>query len=395
MRGCFFLKEEEETATIPHAKLRFTYRQMEISDTCILWGLARLHTLRGIRVWTGSPGNVLSHHFIISLTSAQDENRLSRCDFQFSFFFLQRLCYKRIQAQRRKSPRRFGVHLDSLLNENKSCDREIKKINKYNEDAWYDSTLTFTGATCFQFWRASNNPQQLATKVSPRSEGAVFTQIDKSHSDGFFIKISFIAQKAFVSQPAWPYLPSKSALAPKLQLHSNINFIHNSMISGVTRPRCFQFSVNPESPGRKLWSKKQHNNNKHTVCFLLEVRGQERSDGVLQTVHLRYSGGEKAARCLEAEWLRWVCARACVERDALCQEERAQPPLTHPSTPLSLLSSPHKFRQRALNQQHPLQSDPRSLQSQQSRGVQPLSCGTLTRKKRLHVWLRYTLWKMP
>lgn len=52
MRGCFFLKEEEEeeTATIPHAKLRFTYRQMEISDTCILWGLARLHTLRGIRV---------------------------------------------------------------------------------------------------------------------------------------------------------------------------------------------------------------------------------------------------------------------------------------------------------------------------------------------------------
>lgn len=130
MRGCFFLKEEEETATIPHAKLRFTYRQMEISDTCILWGLARLHTLRGIRVWTGSPGNVLSHHFIISLTSAQDENRLSRCDFQFSFFFLQRLCYKRIQAQRRKSPRRFGVHLDSLLNENKSCDREIK--NKKN-----------------------------------------------------------------------------------------------------------------------------------------------------------------------------------------------------------------------------------------------------------------------
>lgn len=88
MRGCFFLKEEEEeTATIPHAKLRFTYRQMEISDTCILWGLARLHTLRGIRVWTWSPGNVLSHHFIISLTSAQDENRLARCDFQFSIFF--------------------------------------------------------------------------------------------------------------------------------------------------------------------------------------------------------------------------------------------------------------------------------------------------------------------
>lgn len=138
--------------------------------------------------------------------------------------------------------------------------------------------------------------------------------MDESHSDGFFIKISLIAQKAFVSQPAWPYLPSKSALAPKLQLHSNINFIHNSMISGVTRPRCFQFSVNPESPGRKLWSKQRHNNNKHTVCFLLEVRGQERSDGVLQTVHLRYSGGEKAARCLEASRVTpmSVRARACV-----------------------------------------------------------------------------------
>lgn len=217
--------------------------------------------------------------------------------------------------------------------------------------------------------------------------------MDESHSDGFFIKISLIAQKAFVSQPAWPYLPSKSALAPKLQLHSNINFIHNSMISGVTRPRCFQFSVNPESPGRKLWSKQRHNNNKHTVCFLLEVRGQERSDGVLQTVHLRYSGGEKAARCLEAEWLRWVCARARVAGRTLPGRARTAAP--YPPTPLSLLSSPHKFRQRALNQQHPLQSDLRSLQSQQSRGVQPLSCGTLTRKKRLHVWLRYTLWKMP
>lgn len=218
--------------------------------------------------------------------------------------------------------------------------------------------------------------------------------MNESHSYGFFIKISFIAQKAFVSQPAWPYLPSKSALAPKLQLHSNINFIHNSMISGVTRPRCFQFSVNPESPGRKLWSKQRHNNNKHTVCFLLEVRGQERSDGVLQIVHLRYSGGEKAARCLEAEWLRWVCARVCGAGRTLPGRARTAAPYP-PTHPLSLLSSPHKFRQRALNQQHPLQSDLRSLQSQRSRGVQPLSCGTLTRKKRLHVWLRYTLWKMP
>lgn len=159
--------------------------------------------------------------------------------------------------------------------------------------------------------------------------------MDESHSDGFFIKISLIAQKAFVSQPAWPYLPSKSALAPKLQLHSNINFIHNSMISGVTRPRCFQFSVNPESPGRKLWSKQRHNNNKHTVCFLLEVRGQERSDGVLQTVHLRYSGGEKAARCLEAEWLRWVCARARVWNGthSAGKSAHSRPLPTHP--PLS------------------------------------------------------------
>lgn len=167
------------------------------------------------------------------------------------------------------------------------------------------------------------------------------------------------------------------------------------MISGVTRPRCFQFSVNPESPGRKLWRKQRHNNNKHTVCFLLEVRGQERSDGVLQTVHLRYSGGEKAARCLEASRVTpmSVRARACVWSGTHSAGKSAHSrPLP---TPLSLLSSPHKFRQRALNQQHPLQSDLRSLQSQQSRGVQPLSCGTLTRKKRLHVWLRYTLWKMP
>lgn len=88
-----------------------------------------------------------------------------------------------------------------------------------------------------------------------------------------------------------------------------------------------------------------------------------------------------------------VRARARVAGRTLPGRARTAAP--YPPTPLSLLSSPHKFRQRALNQQHPLQSDLRSLQSQQSRGVQPLSCGTLTRKKRLHVWLRYTLWKMP
>lgn len=41
----------------------------------------------------------------------------------------------------------------------------------------------------------------------------------------------------------WPYLPSKSALAPKQQLYNNINFIHISMISRVARPRCLLFSV--------------------------------------------------------------------------------------------------------------------------------------------------------
>lgn len=101
----FFLKEEEETATIPHAKLRFTYRQMEISDTCILWGLARLHTLRGIRVWTWSPGNVLSHHFIISLTSAQDENRLSRCDLIFLFFIFAALVLQKNPSSEAQKPK--------------------------------------------------------------------------------------------------------------------------------------------------------------------------------------------------------------------------------------------------------------------------------------------------
>lgn len=53
---------------------------MEISDTCILWGLARLHTsiftcLVGVVFEHEAPGDVLSNHFIISPMAAQDEKR--------------------------------------------------------------------------------------------------------------------------------------------------------------------------------------------------------------------------------------------------------------------------------------------------------------------------------
>lgn len=60
--------------------MKSAYRQIEISDTCILRGLARLHTSTFtyfiIFVFEHeAPGNVLSHHLIISLMSAQDKPR--------------------------------------------------------------------------------------------------------------------------------------------------------------------------------------------------------------------------------------------------------------------------------------------------------------------------------
>lgn len=110
------------------------------------------------------------------------------------------------------------------------------------------------------------------------------------------------------------------------------------MISGVTRPRCLQFSVNPESPGGKLWSKQRHNNNKHTVCFLLEVRGQERSDGVLQTVHLRYSGGERRQPDAWKQSDSVECARVCVwsGTHSAGKSAHSRPLPTHHPTPPSL-----------------------------------------------------------
>lgn len=71
-------ERRKEAGSMHHVhKLRCTYRQIEISDACILRSLARLHAsvfayFTGFVFEHEAPGDMLSHHFTICLISAQD-----------------------------------------------------------------------------------------------------------------------------------------------------------------------------------------------------------------------------------------------------------------------------------------------------------------------------------
>lgn len=153
-----------------------------------------------------------------------------------------------------------------------------------------------------------------------------------------------------------PYLPSKSALAPKQQLYNNINFIHKSMISGAARTRCSLFSViqthrggNNQTEGQQSWFDARRRRTGRTG-LLASCRRCESESSPLP-------GSRVTPMC--------VCV--CVWSGTHSAEKRA-----HSSLSLSLLTSSVRGLS---NQQHPLQSD---RVSRVFRSQRPASraCGT-------------------
>lgn len=118
-----------------------------------------------------------------------------------------------------------------------------------------------------------------------------------------------------------PYLPSKSALAPKQQLYNNINFIHKSIISGVARQRSFFSAIHKlgrKSRGGKnrMWTRRSFTGGAQVeqVCW---------PPSNYSCAIVRRCYRTKAARCLEVA----VCA--CVRSGTHSARNRAHsPPLS-------------------------------------------------------------------
>lgn len=115
----------------------------------------------------------------------------------------------------------------------------------------------------------------------------------------------------------WPYLPSKSALAPTQQLHNNINFIHKCIICRVTRPRCSSYSTIAERKQLR-WE---------TVPVTRAERCTGSSLLACPTAHLWSSKATKPVRCLGVERPP-MCVRVRREGRTLPGGERTAPCLT-------------------------------------------------------------------